>query len=55
MADYKLTRLPDRKGQIQYKIESVYGRNRILVSWDYEELEKIVERLEVGEGHIISI
>lgn len=52
MADYKLTRLPDHKGQIQYRIETIDEWNDIRLSWNYE---KIAERLEVGEEHIISI
>lgn len=55
MADYKLTRLPDCKGQIQYEIRSVDEWDDTRVSWNYEKIEKIVERLEVGEEHIIRI
>ena len=55
MADYKLTRLPDCEGQMQYKIESMNEWDFRLVSWDYEKIEKIVEKLEVGEEYILHI
>ena len=55
MADYKLTRLPDCKGQMQYEIRSIYEWDDTRVSWDYEKIEKIVETLEVGEEHILHI
>lgn len=55
MGDYKLTRLPDCEGQIQYKIERMNEWDFRLVSWDYEKIEKIVEKLEVGEEYILHI
>ena len=55
MGDYKLTRLPDFEGQIHYKIECMNKWDFRLVSWDYEKIEKIVEKLEVGEEYILHI
>lgn len=55
MRDYKLTRLPDYKGQMQYEIRSIDEYNDTLVSWNYEKIEKIVETLKVGEEYILHI
>lgn len=55
MADYKLTKTAESQGDRHfYRIERINGP-LILVSWDYKEIEKIVETMEVGEEHILHI
>lgn len=55
MGYYKLTRLPDYEGQLQYEIKSMGEWNYTLVSWDYEKIKKIVETMEVGGEHTLHI
>lgn len=57
MAKYKLTKTKESEGDKHfYTIECLdEWKGRLLVSWDYEELEKIVSKLEVGEEYIIQV
>ena len=55
MADYKLTKTAESQGDRHfYRIERISGP-LILVSWNYEKIEKIVETMKVGEEHILHI
>lgn len=53
--EYKLTRLPDVDGKINYKIEPINEFNFVLISWDYDDLYKKASNLSIGESKIISI
>lgn len=53
--EYKLTRLPDVDGKINYEIEPINQFNFVLISWDYDELYKYVSKLSIGESKIICI
>jgi hypothetical protein len=53
--EYKLTRLPDVDGKINYKIEPINQFIFILISWDYDELYKYASNLSIGESKIIRI
>lgn len=53
--EYKLTRLPDVDGKINYEIEPINQFIFVLVSWDYDKLDKIASQLNVGESKIIRI
>lgn len=55
MADYKLTRLPDYNGQMQYEIRNIYEWDDTRVSWNYEKIEEIVSKLKVGEEYILHV
>ena len=56
MARYKLTKTAESEGDKHfYSIECLDEWNFILVSWDYEKLEEIVFKLNVGEEYIINI
>ena len=56
MARYKLTKTAESEGDKHfYSIECLDEWNFILVSWDYEKLEEIVSKLNVGEEYIINI
>lgn len=56
MAKYKLTKTKESEGDKHfYTIKRVDKGKRLLVSWDYEELEEIVSKLEVGEEYIIQV
>lgn len=56
MADYKLTKTAESQGDRHfYRIERIDKGPRIMVSWDYEKIEKIVEKMEVGEEHILHV
>ena len=53
--EYKLTRLPDVDGKINYEIKNMNEFDFTLVSWDYDKLDEIVSHLSIGESKIISI
>jgi hypothetical protein len=53
--EYKLTRLQDVDGKINYKIEPINEFNFVLISWDYDELYKYASKLNIGESKIIRI
>ena len=53
--EYKLTRLPDVDGKINYEIKNMNEFDFTLVSWDYDKLDKIASQLNVGESKIIHI
>ena len=55
MGEYVLTRLPDADGKIIYDIKNDDEYDFTLVSWDYEALEEIASRLDVGESCVICI
>jgi hypothetical protein len=55
MATYKLTRLPDINGEINYDLKCMDEWDFTLVSWDYEKLYEIASRLEVGEEYILNV
>lgn len=56
MARYKLTKTAESEGDKHfYSIECLDEWNFILVSWDYEKLDEIVSKLNVGEEYIINI
>ena len=56
MARYKLTKTAESQGDEHfYSIECIDEWDFILVSWDYEKLEEIVSKLNVGEEYIINI
>lgn len=52
--EYKLIRLKDVDGKINYKLEQI-SPNFILITFDYEQLQKEASQLNVGESKIISI
>ena len=53
--EYKLTRLPDVDGKINYEIEPINQFIFVLISWDYDELYKEASNLSIGESKIIRI
>ena len=53
--EYKLTRLPDVDGKINYEIKNMNEFDFTLVSWDYDKLDEIVSHLSIGESKIICI
>lgn len=56
MARYKLTKTAESQGDKHfYSIECIDEWAFILVSWDYEKIEEIVSKLNVGEEYIINI
>lgn len=56
MARYKLTKTEESQGDMHfYRIECIDEWDFRLISWDYEKIEKIVEKLEVGEEYILHI
>lgn len=58
MAKYKLTKTKESEGDNHfYTIECIdrWNINPPLVSWDYEKLDEIVSKLEVGEEYIIQV
>ena len=59
MARYKLTKTEESQGDNHfYSIECIDEWDRWdgkLVSWDYEKIEEIVSRMNVGEEYILHI
>ena len=56
MAKYRLTKTEESQGDNHfYSIECLDEWDFTLVSWDYEKLEEIVSKLNVGEEYIINI
>lgn len=56
MARYKLTKTAESEGDKHfYSIECLDEWDFTLVSWDYEKIEEIVSKLNVGEEYIINI
>lgn len=59
MARYKLTKTEESQGDNHfYSIECIDEWDRWdgkLVSWDYEKIEEIVSRMNVGEEYILYI
>lgn len=59
MARYKLTKTEESQGDKHfYSIECIDEWDRWdgkLVSWDYEKIEEIVSRMNVGEEYIINL
>ena len=55
MAKYKLIRLHDVDGEINYEINNIDEWDYTLVSWDYKKLKEIASKLNVGEEYIIEI
>ena len=59
MARYKLTKTEESQGDIHfYSIECIDEWDRWggkLVSWDYEKIEEIVSKMNVGEEYILHI
>lgn len=53
--EYKLTRLPDVDGKINYEIEPINEFIFVLISWDYDKLYKYASNLSIGESKIICI
>lgn len=57
MARYKLTKTEESQGDNHfYRIECIDEWDRWdgkLVSWDYEKIEEIVSRMNVGEDYIL--
>ena len=59
MARYKLTKTEESQGDNHfYSIECIDEWDRWdgkLVTWDYEKIEKIVSRMNVGEEYILHV
>lgn len=59
MARYKLTKTEESQGDNHfYSIECIDEWDRWdgkLVSWDYEKIEEIVSRMNVGEEYILYV
>lgn len=59
MARYKLTKTEESQGDNHfYSIECIDEWDRWdgkLVSWDYEKIEEIVSRMNVGEEYILHV
>lgn len=56
MAKYRLTKTEESQGDNHfYSIECLDEWDFTLVSWDYEKIEEIVSKLNVGEEYIINI
>ena len=56
MARYKLKKTEESQGDNHfYSIECIDEWDFTLVSWDYEKIEKIVSKLNVGEEYIINL
>lgn len=56
MATYKLTKTEESQGDNHfYNIECMDEWDDTLVSWNYEKIEEIVSKLNVGEEYIIHI
>ena len=53
--EYKLTRLKDVEGKINYKLEKVNPCLFILITFDHEQLLKEASLLNIGESKIIQI
>ena len=56
MAKYRLTKTEESQGDNHfYSIECLDEWDFTLVSWDYEKIEEIVSKLNVGEEYIINL
>jgi hypothetical protein len=59
MARYKLTKTEESQGDSHfYSIECIDEWDQWdgkLVSWDYEKIEEIVSRMNVGEEYILHV
>ena len=56
MARYRLTKTKESQGDNHfYTIERIDEWDFTLGSWDYEKIEKIVSKLNVGEEYILYI
>ena len=53
---YKVTRLEDNNGKINYKIKRMEDSSIFkFISFNYEEIEEEVSKLNVGEHYIIEV
>lgn len=56
MAKYKLTKTKESEGDKHYyTFECLDKWPYVLVTWDYEKIEEIVSKLEVGEEYILEV
>lgn len=56
MARYKLTKTEESQGDKHFfRIECIDEWDFRMVSWDYNKINEIVSKLNVGEEYIITI